>query len=111
MFRFRKIIFPESDHQVNWDKELDEEAERQRRRKKDGTKSSSSQNSLPPVKKPEVVPQIPKPRSTVSPKPSRGTNSATLDLLGLGNYRKNQTALIFYKKILQFHFVFIQMLP
>lgn len=68
---------------VNWDKELDEEAERQRRRKKEGTKSSSNQNSLPPVKKPEVVPQIPKPRSSVSPKPTRANNSATLDLLGL----------------------------
>jgi stromal membrane-associated protein len=70
---------------VNWDKELDEEAERQRRRKKEGTKSASSQSQLPPVKKPEVVPQLPKPHSSVSPKPSRPitNNSATLDLLGL----------------------------
>ncbi|XP_015590553.1 stromal membrane-associated protein 1 isoform X2 [Cephus cinctus] len=68
---------------VNWDKELDEEAERQRRRKKEGSKSSSGQSVLPPVKKPEVVPQLPKPRSSISPKPSRANNSATLDLLGL----------------------------
>lgn len=70
--------------QVNWDKELDEEAERQRRRKKDSQKSTSH-NPLPPVKKPEVVPQLPKPRSSVSPKPNRtSNNTATLDLLGLG---------------------------
>ncbi|XP_012276516.1 stromal membrane-associated protein 1 isoform X2 [Orussus abietinus] len=68
---------------VNWDKELDEEAERQRKRKKEGTKSNTGQNALPPVKKPEVVPQLPKPRSSVSPKPNRANNSATLDLLGL----------------------------
>lgn len=66
---------------VNWDKELDEEAEKQRRRKKESQKSVTS--ALPPVKKPEVVPQIPKPRSSVSPKPNRPNNSATLDLLGL----------------------------
>lgn len=68
---------------VNWDKELDEEAERQRRRKKETTKTTNNQNVLPPVKKPEVVPQLPKPRSSVSPKPNRANNSATLDLLGL----------------------------
>lgn len=71
---------------MNWDKELDEEAERQRRRKKEGQKTSVTQNALPPVKKPEVVPQLPKPQSSVSPKPNRTTttSSATLDLLGLG---------------------------
>ncbi|XP_011504373.1 PREDICTED: stromal membrane-associated protein 1 [Ceratosolen solmsi marchali] len=68
---------------VNWDKELDEEAEKQRRRKKETQKSATSQSALPPVKKPEVVPQIPKPRSSVSPKPNRSSNTATLDLLGL----------------------------
>lgn len=68
---------------VNWDKELDEEAERQRRRKKESSKATNNQNILPPVKKPEVVPALPKPRSSVSPKPSRANNSATLDLLGL----------------------------
>ncbi|XP_051156078.1 stromal membrane-associated protein 1 [Leptopilina boulardi] len=75
---------------VNWDKELDEEAEKQRRRKKEVSKSNVSQAPLPPVKKPEVVPQLPKPRSSVSPKPNRISNSAvggsgTLDLLGLGS--------------------------
>lgn len=73
---------------MNWDKELDEEAEKQRRRKKEVSKSNVSQAPLPPVKKPEVVPQLPKPRSSVSPKPNRISNSGggggTLDLLGLG---------------------------
>lgn len=69
---------------VNWDKELDEETEKQRKRKKDGIKSAVSQNVLPPVKKPQVVPQLPKPRSSVSPKSSRvSNNTTTLDLLGL----------------------------
>ncbi|XP_066603294.1 stromal membrane-associated protein 1 [Prorops nasuta] len=68
---------------VNWDKELDEEAERQRRRKKESSKSAATQNSLPPVKKPEVVPQLPKPHSSVSPKLGSSQTSATQDLLGL----------------------------
>lgn len=68
---------------VNWDKELDEEAEKQRKRKKDSQKSIANQNPLPPVKKPEVVPQLPKPRSSVSPKPNRTSSSAHQDLLGL----------------------------
>lgn len=72
---------------MNWDKELDEEAERQRRRKKDSSKGTSNQNVIPPVKKPEVVPQLPKPRSvSFSPKLGRTNNSATLDLLGLGKF-------------------------
>lgn len=71
---------------MNWDKELDEEAEKQRRRKKESSKVASNQNVLPPVKKPEVVPQLPKPRSSVSPKLGRTSNSATLDLLGLGMF-------------------------
>ncbi|XP_015522359.2 stromal membrane-associated protein 1 isoform X1 [Neodiprion lecontei] len=74
---------PPSLPKVNWDKELDEEAERQRRRKKEGAKSSGGQTALPPVKKPEAVPQLPKPRSSVSPKSTRANPSATLDLLGL----------------------------
>jgi len=42
---------------------------------------------LPPVKKPEVVPQLPKPRSSISPKLGRTKeNSAILDLLGLGMF-------------------------
>lgn len=76
---------------VNWDKELDEEAERQRRRKKENSKASNNQAILPPVKKPEVVPQLPKPKSSVSPKPNRANNSATLDLLGLDTPTGNQS--------------------
>lgn len=71
--------------QVNWDKELDEEAERQRRRKKENSEAVAA--VLPPVKKPEVVPQLPKPRSSVSPKLGRTKeSSAILDLLGLGKF-------------------------
>ncbi|XP_053979151.1 stromal membrane-associated protein 1 [Hylaeus volcanicus] len=76
---------------VNWDKELDEEAERQRRRKKENSKSTNNQSILPPVKKPEVVPQLPKPKSSVSPKPNRANNTATLDLLGLDAPTANQS--------------------
>lgn len=76
---------------VNWDKELDEEAERQRRRKKDNSKTSNAPAILPPVKKPEVVPQLPKPKSSVSPKPNRASNSATQDLLGLDAPATNQS--------------------
>ncbi|XP_016915876.1 stromal membrane-associated protein 1 [Apis cerana] len=76
---------------VNWDKELDEEAERQRRRKKENSKTSNNQAILPPVKKSEVVPQLPKPKSSVSPKLNRANNSATLDLLGLDAPATNQT--------------------
>ncbi|XP_011634387.2 stromal membrane-associated protein 1 [Pogonomyrmex barbatus] len=74
---------------VNWDKELDEEAERQRRRKKESAEATSV---LPPVKKPEIVPQLPKPRSSVSPKLNRTKeSSAILDLLGLDAPATNQT--------------------
>ncbi|KAI4498578.1 hypothetical protein M0802_006284 [Mischocyttarus mexicanus] len=45
---------------------------------------------LPPVKKPEVVPQLPKPLSSVSPKLGRTSNTATLDLLGLDAPATNQ---------------------
>ncbi|XP_012216241.1 stromal membrane-associated protein 1 [Linepithema humile] len=76
---------------VNWDKELDEEAERQRRRKKENSEAVAA--VLPPVKKPEVVPQLPKPRSSVSPKLSRTKeSSAILDLLGLDAPATNQTS-------------------
>ncbi|KAG5312427.1 SMAP1 protein, partial [Acromyrmex insinuator] len=74
---------------VNWDKELDEEAERQRRRKKENSEATTT--VLPPVKKPEVVPQLPKPRSSVSPKLGRTKDSAILDLLGLDAPTTNQT--------------------
>ncbi|XP_044581951.1 stromal membrane-associated protein 1 isoform X2 [Cotesia glomerata] len=70
---------------VNWEKELDEEAEKQRRRKKESIKTNVNQNPLPPVKKPEVMPQLPKPGSSISPKVGSKSNisTATLDLLGL----------------------------
>ena len=85
-WNFNALLFNLS-LQVNWDKELDEEAEKQRRKKKESQKTTIH-NALPPVKKPEVVPQLPKPHSSVSPKPNRPTShsSATLDLLGLGKY-------------------------
>lgn len=74
---------------VNWDKELDEEAERQRRRKKESSETAST--ALPLVKKPEVVPQLPKPRSSISPKLGRTKeSSAILDLLGLDAPATNQ---------------------
>ncbi|XP_076628413.1 stromal membrane-associated protein 1 [Colletes latitarsis] len=76
---------------VNWDKELDEEAERQRRRKKENSKTTNNQSILPPVKKPEVVPQLPKPKSSVSPKLNRANNTTTLDLLGLDAPTANQS--------------------
>ncbi|XP_011351438.1 stromal membrane-associated protein 1 isoform X2 [Ooceraea biroi] len=76
---------------VNWDKELDEEAERQRRRKKETSEAATT--VLPPVKKPEVVPQLPKPRSSVSPKLARTKeSSAIFDLLGLDAPATNQTS-------------------
>ncbi|XP_014234693.1 stromal membrane-associated protein 1 isoform X1 [Trichogramma pretiosum] len=79
---------------VNWDKELDEEAEKQRRRKKESSQKITSQSTLPPVKKPQVVPQLPKPHSSASQKPNRissSNNTAILDLLGL-DAPENQTS-------------------
>ncbi|KAK0179252.1 hypothetical protein PV327_008058 [Microctonus hyperodae] len=79
---------------VNWDKELDDEADKLRKRKKEGIKSNTNQSTLPLVKKPEVVPQLPKPRSSVSPKPIKVNNnitSTTLDLLGLDGPTVTQT--------------------
>lgn len=61
--------------------------ERQRRRKKESLKTSTNQNPLPTVKKPEVVPQLPKPQSSISPKLNKiKHNSTTQDLLGLGRF-------------------------
>ncbi|XP_053593521.1 stromal membrane-associated protein 1 isoform X1 [Microplitis demolitor] len=79
---------------VNWDKELDEEAEKQRRRKKSSIKTNADQNPLPLVKKPEIMPQLPKPGSSVSPKPPSKTPSnstPTLDLLGLDSLSAKTT--------------------
>ncbi|KAM3961398.1 stromal membrane-associated protein 1 [Aphomia sociella] len=81
---------------VNWDKEIDEEMERQKRKKKS---SSSGVGPLPTpttsdkkYNKSEVIPSIPKPKSSVSPKLGRSTptlqtetksSNGSADLLGL----------------------------
>ncbi|KAJ9582644.1 hypothetical protein L9F63_023022, partial [Diploptera punctata] len=74
---------------VNWDKELDEEAERQRRRKKEAKQQQQQQIKKAVAEVP--VPQLlPKPKGSTSPKPgriqsdaSKTGKSATQDLLGL----------------------------
>ncbi|KAK7865378.1 hypothetical protein R5R35_001866 [Gryllus longicercus] len=78
---------PPSIPKVNWDKELDEEAERQRRRKKEAKQQQNrkSNTSLAEVPVPQL---LPKPKSSTSPKPGRtvadpNRKSATQDLLGL----------------------------
>ena len=76
--------------QVNWDKELDEEAERQRRRKKEAKQQQQQQIKKPVADVP--VPQLlPKPKGSTSPKPgriqsdtSKTEKTTTQDLLGLG---------------------------
>ncbi|VVC93438.1 unnamed protein product [Leptidea sinapis] len=81
---------------VNWDKEIDEELERQKRKKK---ASTSSLGPLPApsvdkkYNKSDVIPSIPKPKSSVSPKLGRSTptnqteptkvSNGSADLLGL----------------------------
>ncbi|XP_065215286.1 stromal membrane-associated protein 1 isoform X2 [Planococcus citri] len=65
---------------VNWDKELEEEAEKLKKKKREI--KSSTITSIPPLTTPPVTPQpLPKPLSC-SPKPSR-TSSHCTDLLGL----------------------------
>lgn len=65
---------------VNWDKELEEEAEKLKKKKREI--KSSNITSIPPLTTPPVTPQpLPKPLSC-SPKPSR-TSSHCTDLLGL----------------------------
>ncbi|KAI8432685.1 hypothetical protein MSG28_013650 [Choristoneura fumiferana] len=85
---------PPSLPKVNWDKEIDEELERQKRKKKS---SSSGLGPLPApttdkkYNKSDVIPSIPKPKSSVSPKLGRSTPTAqpeptkpsSADLLGL----------------------------
>lgn len=67
--------------QVNWDKELEEEAEKLKKKKREVIQSNIS--SIRSISTPPVIPQpLPKPQSS-SPKPSR-TSSHTTDLLGLG---------------------------
>jgi hypothetical protein len=76
--------------QVNWDKELDEEAERQRRRKKEAKQQQQQQTrkTIPNVAVPQL---LPKPKGSTSPKPGRiqgdsnkTGKTTTQDLLGLG---------------------------
>jgi stromal membrane-associated protein len=76
--------------QVNWDKELDEEAERQRRRKKEAKQQQQQQarKTVPSVAVPQL---LPKPKGSTSPKPGRTQGDSnktgkttTQDLLGLG---------------------------
>lgn len=74
---------------VNWDKELDEEAERQRRRKKEAKQQQQQQakKTVPNVAVPQL---LPKPKGSTSPKPGRTQSDSnktgkttTQDLLGL----------------------------
>ncbi|CAG5055262.1 unnamed protein product [Parnassius apollo] len=83
---------------VNWDKEIDEEIERQKRKKK-STSSTLGPLPAPTVgdkkyNKSDVIPSIPKPKSSVSPKLGRNTptssqadtsktSNGSTDLLGL----------------------------
>jgi stromal membrane-associated protein len=74
--------------QVNWDKELDEEAERQRRRKKEAKQQQQARKTIPNVAVPQL---LPKPKGSTSPKPGRTQGDSnkigkttTQDLLGLG---------------------------
>lgn len=70
---------------VDWEKEIDEEIERQKRKKKAATDKKTG------IKLPTAaeVPQIPKPKSSASPKPTRSApqevQKQTQDLLGLQN--------------------------
>ncbi|XP_053618194.1 stromal membrane-associated protein 1 [Plodia interpunctella] len=86
---------------VNWDKEIDEEMERQKRKKKS---TSSGLGPLPApttsdkkYNKSDVIPSIPKPKSSVSPKLGRSTptsqpeakhSNGSADLLGLDTQAK-----------------------
>ncbi|XP_069678454.1 stromal membrane-associated protein 1-like isoform X2 [Periplaneta americana] len=83
---------------VNWDKELDEEAERQRRRKKEAKQQQQQQTrkAVPEVAVPQL---LPKPKGSTSPKPGRTqgdsnkpAKSATQDLLGLDTPVSSSTA-------------------
>lgn len=69
---------------VDWEKEIDEEIERQKKKKKSVQVAAVDKK---PIKIAEV-PQIPKPKSSASPKPSRTqppVEKTTQDLLGLQN--------------------------
>jgi hypothetical protein len=93
------IMVIHSDLQVNWDKELDEEAERQRRRKKEAKQQQQQQTRK--IVSDVVVPQLlPKPKGSTSPKPGRSqgdsnkpAKTATQDLLGLGECQGSRFSL------------------
>ncbi|PNF34486.1 Stromal membrane-associated protein 2 [Cryptotermes secundus] len=75
---------------VNWDKELDEEAERQRRRKKEAKQQQQQQQTRKAVPNVAVPQLLPKPKGSTSPKPGRTQGESnkpakteTQDLLGL----------------------------
>nr|CAD7404347.1 unnamed protein product [Timema poppensis] len=82
---------PPSIPKVNWDKELDEEAERQRRRKKELNQQRQVRRSNNSASETTVPQLLPKPKGSTSPKVPRTTadagktapKSATHDLLGL----------------------------
>lgn len=84
---------PSPPAKVNWDKEIDEELERQKRKKKSVSSLGLASTSTPvPVKTPLPAP-LPKPKANVSssPKSSRtiadisSSTSALSDLLGLSS--------------------------
>lgn len=71
---------------VDWEKEIDEEIERQKRKKKAAAAEKKTAIKLPTATE---VPQLPKPKTSASPKPARSgaqeTQKPTQDLLGLQN--------------------------
>ncbi|CAG4938828.1 unnamed protein product [Colias eurytheme] len=88
---------------VNWDKEIDEEIERQKRKKKAATSTLGplpAPSSDKKYNKSDVIPSIPKPKSSVSPKLGRSTptiqaeaskpSNGSADLLGLDTSKPEQ---------------------
>jgi stromal membrane-associated protein len=80
---------PPSMPKVNWDKELDEVAERQRRRKKEA-KQQQQQQTRKTVSDVAVPQLLPKPKGSTRPEPGRTqgdlnktTKTTTQDMLGL----------------------------
>jgi hypothetical protein len=96
-----KLIVICFDLQVNWDKELDEEAERQRRRKKEA-KQQQQQQTRKTVSDVAVPQLLPKPKGSTSPKPGRTqgdlnktAKTTTQDLLGLGECQERILSYLF----------------
>jgi stromal membrane-associated protein len=91
------------DLQVNWDKELDEEAERQRKRKKEAKQQQQQQQNRKTVSDVAVPQLLPKPKGSTSPKPGRTqgdlnkpAKTATQDLLGLGECQGQILSYLFF---------------